>query len=235
MKNVVLLFAFLSLANQLTAQIQNARGAEINGLRTQMSGTIALTDFSSRAGTAKILSDLNIQGKPYLKEENSMGVFYQSNGIIKILTRINYYAKGFEFEADGNTYVTTSNTIDSVIVDGETYVFRTFNLKGDSITTVLKVLGRRGRNVLYVYRGVEFVQEVKPGPLVDYKPAHFEWNDPLYLFELGGKLITLNNFKRLLEVLPAKEKDIRKFIKENSIQKDDMEGLRRLLDYVSGL
>ena len=89
--------------------------------------------------------------------------------------------------------------------------------------------------MIYVYRAVEFKQEVKPGPLVDYKPAHFEWNDPIYLFELGDKLIILNNFKELTAAFPGKEKDIQKFIKYNKISKDNPEELKRLFGYISKL
>jgi hypothetical protein len=235
MKHVILLFAFVIVAKHVAAQIQNARASEINAIKTQVSGIRALTDFSSHAGTAKLLDALQIQGKPYLKEENSMGTFYLGDSIIKIPTRLNYYANGFEFEADGKTYVTTSNTIDSVLVDNATYVFRVFKLKGESLPRVLKVVDRHGRNLLYVYQPVEFVQEQKPGPLVDYKPARFEWNDQVYLFELGSKLIILNNFKELMSMFPGKEKDIRKFIKENNINKDNPDELRKLLGYMSQL
>lgn len=235
MKNLILLIVFLHAVNYLEAQLESARAIEMNALKTQMNGIIALTDFSSRAGTAKLLEDLHIEGTPYAKEESSAGIFYLKDSLIKIPTKLNYYANGFEFEADGKTYTTNSNTIDSVIVEGETYVFRVFNFKGENLARVLKVIDRQGKNVMYVYKEVEFKQEVKPGPLVDYKPAQFKWNDPVYLFELRDKLVILNNFRGLIAAFPGKENDIKKFIKENNINKDNPNELRTLLGYVSQL
>jgi hypothetical protein len=235
MKNLVLIIVFLCAVNHLEAQLQTARTLEMNTLKTQMNGIIALHDFSARVGTAKLLEDLNIVGTPYAKEESSIGIFYLKDSLIKIPTKLNYYANGFEFEADGKTFVTTSNTIDSVTVDGQTYVFREFNFREGNLSRVLKVIDRQGENVMYVYQGVEFKQEQKPGPLVDYKPAHFEWNDPVYLFEIGDRLLILNNFKGLIGAFPGKENDVKKFIKENNINKDSPAELKRLLGYISKL
>lgn len=240
MKNLVFFFVFLFVANHLQAQAQTIvrspdRASEITATKLQMAGTIALTDFSSRVASDKLLNELGVEGSPYAKEDSSMGFFYLGKQVIKTPTRLNYYLNSFEFMSGGKLYVATATTIDSVIVDSTTYVYRSFKFKGETQSRVVKVIGRQGKNAMYMYRGAEFIQEVKPGPLVDYRKPHFEWNSPMYLFEIGNKLIMLNTFTELMETFPGKEIDIKKFIKYNRISKNDPDELKKLLDYVSQL
>lgn len=232
--------ALLNIFNYLEAQIQTVirtpdRTSEINALKTQMNGTIALTDFASRVGMDKLSNNPNIGGTPYTKLEGSIGAFYVNDSAVKTLTRLNYALNGFEYVYEGKTYITSSNTIDSVILDSATYVFRTFKLDGKSLPRVLKVVDHQGRNTIYIYRGSEFKPELKPGPLVDYKPAHYEWTEPVYLFELQDKLVVLNNFKGLIAAFPGKEDDIKHFIKVNRINKSNPFALRVLLGYINQL
>ena len=237
MKNLVLLFVCLICLPCSDAHIQPVvrsldRMSEMTTMKLQMNGIMTLADFSSRVGSDKLLNKLGIEGTPYAKEDSTMGFFYLSNKVIKTPTRLNCYLENFEFMFGGKVYVADANLIDSVIVDSTTYVYRSFMFNDRKTKKVLKIIGRQGKNSIYMYRNVEFKQEVKAGPLVDFKPAHFEWNDPIYLFEIENRLIMLNNFKELMVAFPDREKEIKKFIKENYIHKDNPDELKNLLGYI---
>lgn len=237
MKNQALLFIFFSCSFFSIAQIQPVvrsvdRISEMTTLKLQMNGIITLADFSSRVASERLLNKLGIEGAPYANEDSAMGFFYLNNQVIKTPTRLNYYLENFEFMFGGKVYVADANIIDSVIVDSATYVYRSFKFNDKENKRVVKIIDQQGKNMIYMYRNVEFKQEVKPGPLVDFKSAHFEWNDPIYLFEIGNQLIKLNNFKELMAAFPDKENDIKKFIKENYIHKDNPDELKNLLGYI---
>lgn len=241
MKNFIVILTLLWIVNHVDAQVQSisrssARAAEMNTLKTQMNGTIALTDFSSRTFSDLLLNGVIIEGTPYAKDETSTGYFYMKDSVVITQTKLNYYANGFEFKVGDKTYVATAASIDSVVADKETYLYRTFPYKGENPSRKLvKRLYNNGKNALYEYKAVDFIQETKPGPLVDHKPAHFEWKEPLYLFEIDYRLFPLNNFKELIKAYPGKEKEINKFIKLNGIRTDSPLHLQVLLDYVSKL
>lgn len=197
-------------------------------------GLKALSELNDEVNAAKRGQNANIAGSPYESEANSTGFFYQKDKrAIKKETRLNYYHSNFEFVDNGKTYLVDASGIDSIIVGGTTYVYRTFNASGKSIPRIVKVIDRRGANAIYFYKAVEFKPEVKAAGYVDPKPARFEWLDPVYLIEIGGKIIVLNNFKELTTVFQSKENEIKKFIKENRIRKDKPEELKKLLVYVS--
>jgi hypothetical protein len=241
MKNFIVILALLLVVNHVDALAQAlvrspSRASEINALKTQMNGTIALTDFSSRTFSDLLLNGVIIEGTPYAKDETSTGYFYMKDSVIITPTKLNYYANGFEFKAGDKTYVATAASLDSVVVDKETYVYRIFGYNGEKPSRKLvKRLYLNGKNALYEYKMVDFIQETKPGPLVDHKPAHFEWKEPLYLYEIDYRIIPLTNFKELIKTFPGKEKEINKFIKLNSIHTDSPLHLQVLLDYVSKL
>ena len=155
--------------------------------------------------------------------------------MVKTPTRLNYFLNCFEFELDEKTFSAIANTIDSVILDDATYFYRTFSVNGKNLQRVVKVIDRQGSNKIYVYQGVEFNPEVKAWGYVEAKPARYEWEEPIYIFEIGDKLITLNNFKEVTKTFPDKEKEIKKFIKDNKISKDNPNELKLLLGYFSKL
>jgi hypothetical protein len=220
MKNLGLLLAFLCIANYLLAQ--------------GSSGLWALNELNDEVNAVKRGQTVSIAGSPYESEAISTGSFYlKDKRIIKKETKLNYYHTNFEFVDNGTTYLVEPTQIDSVIVNGATYVYRTFKMGGKNIPRIVKVIDRRGTNAVYFYKAVEFKPEVKAGAYIDPKPARFEWLDPVYLFEAGDKVFVLNNFKGLTTAFSGRENEIKQFIKENRIRKDKPDELKKLLEYVS--
>lgn len=222
MKNLSLFVLFILVVGQMKAQ--NEFSTSINNLSIQ----VRTVGGFERDGY--------VEGTPYESKENTSGIFYQKNKtVVKTSTKLNYFLNSFEFVKDDKIFMVAENTIDSVIVNGSTYVYRSFPISGESKARVVKVVNRQNGNSLYIYQGVEFKPEVKAGGYVDPKPARYEWNEPFYLFELGDQIIALNNFKDLVAAFPTKENEIKKFIKENKISKDNPGELKVLLGFVSQL
>jgi hypothetical protein len=180
--------------------------------------------------------DARISGTPYLSESQAEGVFYLKNhSVIKKLTRLNCYYGDFEYVVNNRIRLVNPTGIDSVKIDSAVYVFRKFSLDGESLLKAVKIIGREGDNRLYEYKGVEFKAEVKPGGYIEPKPARFEWMDTLYLFEIKDELVVLRNFKNITLLYPKKETEIKKYIKDNHININKPDKLKRLLNYISSL
>lgn len=219
MKNILILLTFISIVNQLAAQdVLKA----VNDLKTEM------------LNANGYIKESYIEGTPYEKEDNSTGIFYlKDTKAIKSPTKINYFLGNFEFMNNGITYVADVNTIDSVVLDKKTYVFRNLGSTEKIVFKAVQVISQQGEYAFYIYKSVEFQPEVKAAGYVDPKPARYVWKDPVYYFAKGEQLIKLNNFKGLIAAFPGKENDIKKFIKENKISNDNPEELKKLLGFLS--
>jgi hypothetical protein len=222
MKNAVFIFLLLANGLQLFAQNQLLIDAtELNDNANQVNGYKKLT---------------YIEGTPYLNENNTVGTFYKKDKTtVKTPTKLNMYYNSFEYIVDNKTYLVNPITIDSVSVNNETYVFIDFSINGDNSTKVVRIIDNKGINKLCVYKGVYITPEVQPAGYVDSKPARFEWLDPVYLFEIKGKIIVLKNFRSVTGLFPKAENDIKKYIKENHIRINNQNNLKNLLSYISQL
>ncbi|GAT63447.1 hypothetical protein [Paludibacter jiangxiensis] len=181
-------------------------------------------------------SEAGIAGTPYVNETNTEGSFYLSNKtVIKSLTRLNCYYGNFEFVSKGKIHLVNTAGIDSVKLDGSVYVYRSFSPDGQNQPKAVKVIERKGSNGIYEYRQVEYKPEVKAGGFIDPKPACFEWVDPVYLLEVKDKIVVLKNVKSVTDLFPKNEEAIKKYIKENRINFNKPDKLKRLLDYISQL
>jgi hypothetical protein len=222
MRNLLFIFLFLASGFQLFSQNQLLIDAtELNDNANQVNGYKKQT---------------YIEGTPYLNENNTVGTFYKKNKtVVKTPTKLNMYYNSFEYLVDNKTYLINSKTIDSVSMNNENYVFIDFSINGENSEKVVKVIDNNGVNKLYVYRGVYITPEVQPAGYVDSKPARFEWLDPVYLFEINGKIIVLKKFKSITELFPKVENDIKKYIKENHIHINNQDNIKKLFDYISQL
>jgi len=220
MRNIILVLLLLKIANPLIAQENLLQAASDLSMEARMNNGF--------------IRPVNIEGTPYAKEDSSLGVFYQRNiKPIKAWAKLNYYFNNFEFVSNGKKNILDASIIDSVIVDKETFVFKNISVNGNNSSRAVKVIGKQGGNSIYFFKSVEFQSEVKPGGYIDPKPARYLWVDPVYLFEKGDKIIPLNNFKMLIASFPNNEDQIKKFIKDNKIHKDNPDELRKLLTFIS--
>jgi hypothetical protein len=121
-------------------------------------------------------------------------------------------------KGDGYLIVDKKETIDSIIIDGETFVFLQYKIKNDSIKGFFIQL-ISGKNKLYQKRLKEYIPEKQPtGGYQDYVPAsiiekpveyyiHFENEKPQ---ELPGSMNGIVRFMKVrgcdLSPLVKKEK-----------------------------
>lgn len=177
-----------------------------------------------------------VAGSPYLSEEFIKATFYQKNKpLIESSTRLNYFQSRFEFKIEDQLFVVDPESIDSVRMNDFTYVFKTFEIKGNSAVRAVERIGLSERGFLYKFIESIFKPEVKAIGYVEPKPASFEWEEPVYLIEIGNKLFVINNLNKVSTIAPPKEKEIKQFIKSNKIKKDDPSGLLKLLQYIDKL
>jgi hypothetical protein len=180
--------------------------------------------------------DTSIEGSPYKSQDAEDGKFFQKNKpLVTTKTRLNYYESNFEFTLNDKTYFVDAATIDSVVSGQNTYLFKKVEVNGQVLPRVVEVVEKGEKNSIYKFTEVDIKPEVKAAGYVEPKPASFFWNEPVYLIEIGDKLITLTNFKKLTGFYPDKEAAIKEFIKKNKIKKDEPESLKLLLHYLDQL
>lgn len=217
MKNLLFYFVLLFTTNQVFAQSDDA-----------------LNSFNEEVKAAKRGDMSSIAGSPYAEEESSTGLFYMNDKkVIEKTTRLNYFHSNFEYVEDDKTLLADSKNIDSVVFNKAAYVYRSFAIDGTSKLRVVKVIASAGSNAVYFYKEILFKPAVKAGGYIEPKPARFERGEELYLFENDNKLVILNSFKDVIALFPGKENDIKKFIKENGISKNNPGELKKLLQFVS--
>lgn len=180
--------------------------------------------------------DKNILGSPYKSENFINAIFYQKERpSLTSATRLNYFSSNFEFMIGDKTYMVDPNSIDSIRVKDQIYLFKTFAHNGNTLPRVVELTGKSEKSFLYKFTAVEFKPEVKASGYVDPKPASYEWNEPLFLIESGNKIIDLSNWNKLLKSFPGKEKSIKAFIKSRKIKKDNPTDLLKLARYIDTL
>jgi hypothetical protein len=180
--------------------------------------------------------DKSIAGSPYAEEEMVEGVFFLKNSTaVESKTRLNYYRSSFEFVVDENTYLIDPATIDSIVVNKKTYLFKVMEYNGKKLPRVLQIIKKSDKTSLYQFTGVELKPAVKASGYVDPKPACYQWDQPVYVMEIKGLLIELSNFKQLLKQFPENETAIKSFIKEKKINKNNPEKLIQLMQYIDSL
>jgi hypothetical protein len=180
--------------------------------------------------------DTFIEGSPYKSQDAEDGKFFQKNKpLVTTKTRLNYYESNFEFTLDDKTFFVDAATIDSVVTGQKTFLFKNVEMNGQVHPRVVEVVEKGEKNSIYKFTQVEIKPEVKAAGYVEPKPASYYWNEPVYLIEIGDKLIILTNFKKLTGLYPEKEATIKEFIKKNKIKKDEPESLKQLLHYLDQL
>jgi hypothetical protein len=220
MKKLTLIYLFLIMA--IYGYSQASTMTAINNL------SIAVQNANSTD------NDSYIEGSPYSLNNSQDGKFYQKGGIVvKSQTKLNYYRNNFEFTLDDKTYLVNAVTIDSVIFGGKTYLFKEFEVKGSVVPRIVEVVDKGEKSSIYKFTEVELKPEVKASGYVEPKPATYSWNEPIYLVELGDKLISVTTFKKLTGLFPEKEAELKQFIKKNKLKKDDPNDLKKLLDYIN--
>lgn len=196
----------------------------------------ALNSFNDDVKAAKRGDAVSVSGSAYDDEPGAKALFYmKGNQVIEKESKLNYFHSNFEYVENDKIYLADAASIDSVVFNKAVYVYKKFAIDATSKLRIVKLIGRAGSNAVYFYKEILFKPAVKAGGYIEPKPARYERGEDFYLFESGGKLVILNNFKGLIALFPGNEDNIKRFIKENGIKKNKPEELKKLLQFVSQL
>ncbi len=188
----------------------------------------------------RTLETIKIQGSPYQDKmfaKAKIGKIEQA-----IFMRYNIFNDEFE-------YITPKN--DSLILDkiedfGE-IVFANTNKKFKLTTYInndnklfygyLFELYSKNKTQLYKKDNISFTDEkLAKTTLEQDKPAKYSPNSPFYFIKYNDKMPSEfpENKKGLVKLFPDKKEAIEKFYKENKINFDDENDLKKLVDLLSG-
>jgi hypothetical protein len=176
----------------------------------------------------------NIEGTPYKLPQPEDGIFYPKDKPAVITkTRLNYFRSNFEFIVEDKTYLVDEASIDSIIAEGRTYLFKEFAVNGRILPRIVEVVVKGAKNSIYKFTEVDLNPEVQATALVQPKPACYYWNQPVYLIEIGDKIFPITTLKKITDMFPEKETELKAFIKKNKIKKNRTSDLKQLLEYIN--
>ncbi len=199
-----------------------------------------LFQIDKLATDVKYANSLNngryIEGTPYYNKDFETGIFYVKGfKPVQSETKLNMFENRFEYMRGEQVYYVDPSLIDSVVFKGKTYVYRDVEYDGLVKQRLVEKVAQTNSFQLCKVTAVIFKSEVKAGGYIDPEPAKFEWEEPVYWFNVNDQQITLTNFSKVYRSFPDHKRKIRKFIRENRIKKYDEEGLVKLLEYLSAI
>ena len=178
----------------------------------------------------------NVEGSPYLTDDfTSSRIFLRDHQkVIKVRLRFNAYEGQFEFNRNGSIFVMANpQKIDSIHHDDQIFKYihyRDGNHKMKASYAARLVEG--GCAIYKIYR-TEFHHAEPPRPgHVDYEPARFELDQPLYLIQLGDdQPCVIESFRKriFLDRFGSLEKDLKQYIRDEDIHLRKEEDLIRFV------
>jgi len=180
-------------------------------------------------------TDLGINGSPYEKEQFISGTIYttEQQCYKEIPLRYNIYSGQMEFLKTPNEIyeIDDPEKIDSILMEGEKYVFTSFLANSKPQKGYLKVL-TEGKPALLVRMKMSFRKAEPPGLYKDPVPAGFErLQDEFYLLFPEKEALPFSGKKELFEMLGGFQKELDQYIKENRIRLNKQADLIRLMTY----
>ena len=183
----------------------------------------------------------NIDGSPYLTDAfKRRDIFFDDKkDKLRALLRYNAYSGEFEFSVEGKSYVIgNKEQIDSIHYSDQDFVYISYRGgDGEKKQGYAASLVQGDCNLYKIYR-VRFHEEEPPRPgHVDYKPARFEMERPLYLIQFDDQLPhVIESFRRrkFVDHFNGNKKDHMNFIREHRLRLYKEEDLLNFIDYYNG-
>ncbi|MBP7508278.1 MAG: hypothetical protein KA807_10675 [Prolixibacteraceae bacterium] len=192
-----------------------------------------LKQLSIDVENRNIVEGVYVDGSPYLEKEYIKGVFYLKNSNpIESLMRINLFKNNFEFEINKSVRVVDPHSIDSVICNSNVFLYKTFEYEGKTGSRIIKKLYTSGKASIYSFTQIVFKDAVKAEGYVEPKPPTFLRYDPVTIIEANDIIFPLTNFNKLYKTFPDKAAELKKFIKENKINRNDINDLKLLTAFL---
>lgn len=221
---------FLSIS--LTALFSNFAEAQINAQQT----------VNDIANNERRFSDKKVDktaGSKYFNETFLPAKIAGTNEII--LVRHNAYTDDMEVSINNEVKLVPAelNMMINMTNSATSYEYVEYtNEKGVKKTGYLKLISNNPKVKIYKTETVYLKPEVHPASGYDtYQPATYAKSKEEYFFKLGESEIKSLPLKKkvIVSIVPAKEKEIASFIKENKISFSEEADLNQLGKFINSL
>ena len=188
---------------------------------------------------SKMLTENDIEGSPYLKDEFISGTMYTTSKVQynDIPLRYNIYNDNMEFKTPDDKVLAMAapEIIEKVELGDDILAYIPYTNVKKIRRGFFKLLVE-GKASLYAKPVVIYTDPVEPAAYSEAQPAKFTRRSDTYYIRIGmeqAKLVSKK--KELLTVFPDHSKEINAFIKKNKIKPSDPEKLAELVQYYNSL
>lgn len=187
-----------------------------------------------------ILSELDIEGSPYLEEKFTNGIIYTTakQKIMDIPVRYNIYSDNLEFKTPEKKILAISNPETLELIDFGKYKMGYISyVDKKRIESSFFKIQEEGKATLYVKPVVFFQEEVKGDGIRPSRAAQFIPKPDLYYISIDNKpAVKIERKKDLINVFSDHQKEILLFLKENKVKNITKDGqLQRIVKFYNSL
>ena len=179
-----------------------------------------------------------IDGTPYFNEYYLKGMVYSYRGsYADLLMRYNIFLDRVEFRNKDSVVYTIipDKVIKKVVIDNNTLVVDTYELKGDLVSTFF-MRQDSGKLILLTKMMVSFREREMGKPIVGDVPAKYTRMPDVHYIKSGdGPLVKIQNIKKLIEGLPDHQKEMEEFAKKEKTSSNKAKELTSFIKYYNSL
>jgi len=197
------------------------------------------TNKLQRGERNNILSENEIQGSPYLKDEFITGTIFTTSKTqyVNISLRYNIYNDQLEFKNPEGVIlaVATPEIVEKVDFGDFTMVYVPYSNVKKIRRGFFKVL-EEGDASLYSRSEIIFKEATKPAAYKEAEQAKFVNKPDSYYIRVGlEQAMKVGNKKDVIEIFPKHQDEVSSFIKKNKIKTNKTESLKKLVQYYNSL
>lgn len=225
LKRIVLYICFIGLLSPVYAQT-GGDGGFTDGINHINSDHLYIKNQRERYK--------KIEGSPYLSEEFSTGsISLTSKRITNMNLRYNIYEGHFEYkDEDIIKYIDPRrNRVDTVWLDGETYLYVSLEDGKQIKMTYMKMVHGDGTRVLLNHKMLLTEPQESQG-YVEAKPARFNrQQDLVFIQPTGSHALEFKGKKSLEDVFPNHHQQLSAYIKSEKLKLKKVEDIVKLCSY----
>lgn len=230
-KYILILIFFLPFTFNSLAQMEYRLFTAADFYHTQK--------FASSNNMARVLTEKDIDGSPYLNDNFINGSIYLSTKVqyADIPLRYNIYNDEIEFEKPDKEVIAlgTPETVEKVVFGNYTMEYIPYSI-AKKVKRGYFIVLLDGKGSLYARPVVEYEAPKEPGAYQGPVPAKFIQKSDKYFIRFGQDAAQLiENKKELSKLFPDHNHEIEVFVKKNKINTRNRKDLKSLLEYYNSL
>ncbi|MCK4346256.1 MAG: hypothetical protein KAX05_13310 [Bacteroidales bacterium] len=182
----------------------------------------------------------DVEGSPFMPKEFQQGkIQVKGEGLYSSKLRYDMYTNVMQFMAKGIVYVIAfPEDIEFVEIEDLKFIYTPY-LSAPSGTDLKEsyfVVLMNGNCKLLTKKEVLLLDAEPAKPYVDAKPAHFiQKKDSYFIKKNDLPAVKISSRKSLIGILEDKETEVLSFIKKEKISHNDLEDLKKLIEYYNSL